>query len=120
MSHMRPYFKVACYGNYARSKGLRYDLGKALVPTGEEMLLAGPSDARLYDPGYQSAVSLIQITVCLLVHHLTITGLAMLNAMDCMVSEVEEAFSDAEEKLAETAKKCTSQTWHRQKIDRLT
>jgi hypothetical protein len=54
MSRMQPYFKMACYGNHAGSKGLRYDLGNALVPPGEETLLAGPSDAGFFDPGYQA------------------------------------------------------------------
>jgi hypothetical protein len=105
MSHMRPYFRMACYGNHASSRGLRFDLGNALVPPGKEVLLAGPSDAGFYDPGCLTAVSLVQVTVCLLIHHLTITGLTMLNAMDRMVAEVEEAFADAEAKLAEEAER---------------
>jgi hypothetical protein len=81
------------------------DLGNGLVPPGKEVLLAGPSDAGFYDPGCLTAVSLVQVTVCLLIHHLTITGLTMLNAMDRMVAEVEEAFADAEAKFAEEAER---------------
>ena len=103
LDHMRPYFKLACYSNHAGSKGLRYDLGNALVPVGREVLLAGPSDAGFFDPGYSTAISLFQVTVCLLTHHVTITTLVTLNALDRMVGEVEDAFADAEAKLEEEA-----------------
>src|SRR5207237_157915 len=65
VDHMRPYFKLACYSNHAGSKGLWYDLGKSLVPPGQDVLLAGPSDAGLFDPGSLTAIAVFQVTVCL-------------------------------------------------------
>jgi hypothetical protein len=105
MDHMRPYFKLACYSNHAGSKGLRYDLGKSLVLPGQDVLLAGPSDAGLFDPGSLTAISVFQVTVCLLTHHITMTSLVALNALNRMVKEVEDAFAEAEARLDEETKR---------------
>ena len=105
VDYMRPYFKLACYSNHAGSKGLRYDLGKSLLPPDQDVLLAGPSDAGLFDPGYLTAISIFQVTVCLLTHHITMTSLIALNALDRMVQEVEQAFAEAEAMLEEETKR---------------
>jgi hypothetical protein len=105
IDHMRPYFKLACYSNHAGSKGLRYDLGKSLVPPDQDVLLSGPSDAGLFDPGYLTAVSLLQVTVSFLTHHVSITSLGILNALERMMEEVEESFGIAEAKLEADAKR---------------
>lgn len=99
MDHMRPYFKWACYGSHAGSKGLHYDLGNVLTPPDKPVLLAGPSDAGLADPGNLAAMSLFQVTVCLLTHHMTLTTLVVLNALNRMSEEVQAAFIDADAKL---------------------
>jgi hypothetical protein len=105
IDHMRPYFKLACYSNHAGSKGLRYDLGKSLVPPDQDVLLSGPSDAGLFDPGYLTAVSLLQVTVSFLTHRISITSLAILNAFERMMEEVEDSFGIAEAKLEAEAKR---------------
>lgn len=104
LDHMRPFFKLASYSNHAGSKGLNFDLGKALVPPGSGLLLAGPSDAGYFDPGSCTAVSFFQLTAALLTHKPTLTSLAFVDALRQLVIEVQAAFADAEARLEEQSK----------------
>ena len=56
LSHLRPYFKMACHPTHAGSKGLWDDLGNTLNPDGSVGALAGPSDAGLSEPGICTAL----------------------------------------------------------------
>lgn len=50
-------------------------------------------------------MSVFQVTVCLLTHHMTLTTLIVLNALNRMLEEVQQAFIDADTKLkAETGR----------------
>jgi hypothetical protein len=104
--HMRPYFKLACYSNHAGCKGLIFDLGKALVPSGEEILLAGPSDAGMFDPGVCTARSMFQITANMILHReVSLTSLVTATALGQLAGEIEDAFATAEADLEKQANK---------------
>jgi hypothetical protein len=89
LEHMRPFYKMASNSTHASPKGVGYRLG--LMPD-SPLLLAGPSDYGLADPGQNSAISLMQLTVCLLTTNPTIDGLMTLTAMQRLVDEIREAF----------------------------
>jgi hypothetical protein len=62
LDHLRPYYRMASYPTHAGPKGIVFDLGLL----GDEIMLAGPSNVGLADPGQSVAISLLQITVTLL------------------------------------------------------
>jgi uncharacterized protein DUF5677 len=99
--HYRPYVKLACHSNHAGSKGIQFDLGNALNPPGSDILLAGPSDAGLYDPGTCTAVSLLLITTNLILYrNEKLTALIVVESLNLLTDEILESFADAEAELA--------------------
>jgi hypothetical protein len=87
--------------NHAGSKGIQFDLGNALNPPGSDILLAGPSDAGLYDPGTCTAVSLLLITTNLILYrNEKLTALIVVESLNLLTDEILESFADAEAELA--------------------
>lgn len=79
MKHWRPWFKLACQNVHAGSDGLRFSLG---MPDGSNgVLLAGPSNMGLTDPGHQMAISLTMATVALLNVYPTIDSLVACHSL---------------------------------------
>jgi hypothetical protein len=63
LAKWRPYYRWASHSIHAGPKALRFDLGM-LDP--DALMLAGPSNAGLADPGHSMCISLGQITTALL------------------------------------------------------
>jgi hypothetical protein len=57
LKHLRPYYKIACHNVHANSRGIFFKLG--LHPNSEDILLAGPSNVGLDNPGRSAALSII-------------------------------------------------------------
>jgi hypothetical protein len=107
--HHRPFYKLACHSNHAGSKGIQFELGNALNPSGADVMLAGPSDAGLCDPGTCTAVSLLQITTILLLYrNEKLTALIVIAALELLTDEILESFAAAEAALAAKAKETHS------------
>ena len=103
--HHRPFYKLACHSSHAGSKGIQFDLGNALNPPGSDVMLAGPSDAGLCDPGTCTAVSLLQITTILLLYrNEKLTAFIVVAALELLTDEILESFAVAEAELAAKAK----------------
>lgn len=101
LDHFRPYFKLACYSTHAGSKALWYDLGTSLVPRDSPVLLIGPSDAGMEEPGQCTALSLVQIfSLLILSQRPHWPGLQYVKAMDIIGREAMAAFIEAGESLA--------------------
>lgn len=94
LEHLRPYYKMACHNVHANPRGLFFKLG--LYPESGNILLAGPSDVGLTDPGQSTALSLAQITTNLLTHQPNIDRLTVCKILMTLVSEIDLAFLDAE------------------------
>ncbi|NOK62919.1 MAG: hypothetical protein GFH27_549293n316 [Chloroflexi bacterium AL-W] len=62
LDHLRPYYKLASHNIHANPKGILFRLGNKK----ENILLAGASNLGLADPGHGTAISLTQVTICLL------------------------------------------------------
>ena len=92
LAHLRPYYKLASHNVHANPKGAFFKLG--LLP-GAQMLLAGPSDLGLADPGHGTAISLAQITFTLLTMKPNIDRLVMCRILERLEREVGEAFLEA-------------------------
>ena len=103
---MRPYYRFSCHPNHAGSKGIWYDLGSTLTPEGVDKALAGPSDAGLGEPGIGTALSLHQLTTTLLLHRdVSLTALCVVEALNQLQGEIQEAFAQASAELEERAPK---------------
>jgi hypothetical protein len=90
LGHLRPYYKLASHNVHANPKGVFFKLG--LLPD-QQMLLAGPSDLGLADPGHGTALSLSQITITLLTMKPNIDRLVICQILARLEDEVGEAFS---------------------------
>lgn len=104
LEHYRPHFKLASNANHAGSKGIWFDLGNSLNPPGSPVMLAGPSDAGLADPGMCTAISLNQITNTLILHaNITATTLAVAECLSQLTDETRDAFVLAQQNLEDWA-----------------
>jgi len=92
MDMWRPFYKMACINVHAGSKSLKFRLGLIQYNSLYQVLLAGPSNYGLADPAQKAAVSLYQITTCLLTTKPTIERLITITAMKNLVEEIGKVF----------------------------
>jgi hypothetical protein len=101
LDHFRPYYKMASENVHADPKGSLYRLGLGLPQEG--LLLAGPSDAGLADPGQNTALSLAYATSSLLKIKCTLDIIVGLRIMMTLSKEIGEAFLRVQESLGSEA-----------------
>jgi hypothetical protein len=112
MDRWRPFYKMACLSVHAFAKGLKHRLGLFQSDSHEELLLAGPSNFGLADPAHVAAISLHQITTCLLTTKPTIKRLIAVSTMQRIVEEIGDAFYGIQLQIEEEEKR---QERHRSK-----
>lgn len=100
LDHLRPYYKMACHNVHANPRGIFFKLG--LYPETGDILLAGPSNVGLTDPGHSAALSLCQITVSLLTHDPNLDRLVQCQILMNLEKEIGDAFREAERKLKDS------------------
>ncbi|HEV2162945.1 MAG TPA: DUF5677 domain-containing protein [Stellaceae bacterium] len=100
ISHWKPYYKIASHSVHANPKGLRAQHG---ILSDADILLAGPSNAGLAEPGHCTAISLTQISSVLLELDNSVDNLVMLQAMVLLERAVGKAFGSAHQKLLKDA-----------------
>ena len=93
LEHWRPYYGMASDNVHANAHGAYYRLGSSLRPGA--ILLAGPSNAGLADPGHSTAISLNQITTELLTTKSTFDNIVISNILLKLADEIGEAFLKA-------------------------
>lgn len=96
LDHLRPFYRMASHNVHANPKGVFFKLG--LYPS-QEILLAGPSNIGLADPGQGTAISLGQITLALLGTRPNIDRLVICNILMKLVEEIGEEFLAAQKSL---------------------
>ncbi len=96
--HMRPWYKMASHNVHANPKGIQFRLGY----DGDDLMLAGPSNEGLADPGQYTALSLLQLTVVMLNLRITAENLIGLLVLSRLTDEVREAFLDAHHRMGES------------------
>jgi hypothetical protein len=94
LAHLHPYYKLASHNIHANPKGVFFKLG--LLPD-QRVLLAGPSNLGLADPGHGTAISLGSITVALLGMRPNIDRLAISEVVVQLEREIGDAFLAAHE-----------------------
>ena len=93
LDHLRPYYRMASYGDHATSKGMVFDIGTLQnLVGGPRGLLAGASNAGLADPGHGSLISLNQCTAALLTSKTDIEAVASLQTLQSFVDKAGQAF----------------------------
>ena len=96
IDHMRPYYRMASHPVHANAKGIFFRLG---FLTESQILLAGPSNAGLVDPGHSTAISLAQVSVALGNLQTTLDNIVVLKIILRLVDEIGDEFAKAHEKL---------------------
>ena len=89
---LRPYYDLASYNVYGGPKGLIFKLGTVNKETENVFVSVGPSNYGLADPGESAAISLGQVTACLLLAKSTVKSLIIVEALRNLVDEICDAF----------------------------
>ena len=100
LEHWRPYYQMASDNVHAGFHGAKFRLGLNDQQT-NKMLLAGPSNAGLADPGHSTAISLGQITLALLLTDVNFDGLVIIYMLMNLGEEIGDAFLQAHRELEE-------------------
>lgn len=97
LDHLRPCYRMASYPTHAGPKGIAFDIGLA----NDHVMLAGPSNAGLADPGHAVAISLLQITLTLLSRNPDMGDLVTMTFLQSVCDTVGSSFISAHRKLIE-------------------
>jgi hypothetical protein len=90
----RPFYDSASYNVYGGPKGLMFNLGIMKNKHKSVVLPVGPSNYGLADPGKGAAISLGQVTACLLLSDSTVKRLVIVEALRNLVDEICDAFCE--------------------------
>jgi len=96
VDHLGPYHRMASHNVHANPKGIYFKLG---LFGEEDMLLAGPSNAGLADPGHAAAISLNQVSSVLLEFVPNLDHCVTLMVMHHLEGEIGPALLAAQQKL---------------------
>jgi len=92
----RPYYDLAGYNVHGGQKGLPFKLGIMKNKNKHVVISVGPSNYGLADPGKSAAISLGQVTACLLMSESGVKRLVIVEALRNLVDEICDAFSEIE------------------------
>ena len=98
LDHMRPYYRMASDNVHPNSLGAYSRLGLHSSQQ-EEVLLAGPSNLGLADPGHSTAISLLQLTTTLLATKSVLDCVVTMKILAELTKEVGEAFLKVHQEL---------------------
>jgi len=101
IEHLRPHYRMASHNVHANPKGAFFKLG---VLDELQILLSGPSNAGLADPGHSTAISLVQVSTTLNEIHPALDTLVALKMMLKLSDEIGESFITAHSKLNDDSK----------------
>jgi hypothetical protein len=96
IDHLRPYYRMASHPVHANPKGVFFRLG---LMWESQILLAGPSNAGLADPGQCAALSLSQVSAVFGALDPTIDNIVGLKIILQLSGEVAKEFGKAQSAL---------------------
>lgn len=96
--HFRPYYKLASHGVHANPKGIYFQLG---MMDHADIIMVGPTNFGLADPGQNTAISLMQISCVLIQLAPTIDTLILCQLMGQVATEAGIAFLSVQKKIEE-------------------
>jgi len=89
---LRPYYDLASYNVHGSPKGLIFKLGTMNKEAQNMVVPTGPSNYGLAEPGKSAAISLGQVTACLLLSKSSVKSLIIVEALRDLVDEICDAF----------------------------
>ena len=92
----RPYYDLAGYNLHGKQNGLMRILGIIKNKNKRVVIPVGPSNYGLADPGRNAAISLGQVTACLLMSESAVKRLIIVEALRNLVDEICDAFGEIE------------------------
>ena len=95
LDKLRPYYRMASHNIHANPKGVFVKLG--LAGFDADLLLAGPSQRGLADPGHGTAISITQATTALLTSQPNLDRLVICDVLRRLQQETGAAFMAAHE-----------------------
>ena len=98
LDHMRPYYRMASDNVHPNSHGAYFRLGLHSSQE-EEVLLAGPSNFGLANPGHSTAISLLQLTTTLLATESDLDCVVTMKILAELTNAVGEAFLKVHQEL---------------------
>jgi len=99
MDHNRPYYIMACNYIHAGYKGLSFKIALLDEFHDNELLLAGPSNYGLADPGQCTAMSLNIITANYFIHKPSLERIAALLALYKLVERIANSFVETQKQI---------------------
>jgi len=102
LAHWRPHYKMASHPVHANPKAITFNLG--LRPR-QKLLLTGPSNFGLVDPGHGTALSLMQLTITMICMDPTVDSVLTSHVMMPLVDEIGEEFIKSQKALMARAKR---------------
>jgi hypothetical protein len=101
---LRPYYDLASYNAYGGPRGLIFKLGFMKDKRKSVVLPVGPSNYGLADPGKSAAISLGQVSACLLLAESTVKRLVIVEALRNLVDEICDAFCEIQAEFGKRSK----------------
>ena len=101
---LRPYYDLASYNVHGGPKGLIFKPGIMKREHKNVILPVGPSNYGLADPGKSAAISLGQVTACLLLAEPTIKRLVLIETLRNLVDEICDAFCEIQAEFSKESK----------------
>jgi hypothetical protein len=92
----RPYYDLAGYNVHGGQNGLMFKLGVVKNRDKHVFIPVGPSNYGLADPGKSAAISLGQVTACLLMAVSDIKRVVIVEALRNLIDEICDAFGEIE------------------------
>lgn len=97
LEHWRPYYKWASQNIHTTVNSLRNMLG--LSESKEDVLLVGPSNSGMSEPGHSTAISLMQITITLLTQRVNIDSVIFMKILSSLSKEIGNEFLQVDKNL---------------------
>lgn len=98
IDHLRAHYRMASHNVHANPKGIFFKLG---LLGDADVLLAGPSNAGMSEPGQGTAIAVLQVSSALLTLQPNVDGIVTLKVLQSMVDRVCDEFHRAHTQLAE-------------------
>jgi hypothetical protein len=98
IDHLRAHYRMASHNVHANPKGVFFKLGLLKEC---QVLLSGPSNAGLADPGHGAAISLAQVSTTFGTLRPTFDNIVALKIIMQLVTEIGDDFAKAHSKLEE-------------------
>lgn len=97
VDYFRPYYKLASYSTHASPKGIYFPMSNTTIAEG--LILAGPSNAGLADPGHNTALSFMKVWIALSTIEPTFDTILFSKMMNHLASEIGDQFLEAHNEL---------------------